>query len=268
MKLSTGNCKKWWVDTEWRLALDPGVARNQSHQFLASENQGEMDAREGQCLQLKHLSQFSAPQWDFETTSACFHLTFSWRKSAQSKTFFLTPQLGEAKEIFSRMEHQTFDKNLRSTEVFNSCHRYGLLFYDVTSMPATACKLRIDRGLQKSFTSLVTARPNGGLASFEAWAKVFSCQTPFTSTRGYYKFQIIWDSLSLFEKAQNGFWRSKRLTVYQSTMSLQRRHASACEDVGFWFVFALGSINCESFWTSKTLWVISKRLRTWAIPIE
>jgi hypothetical protein len=36
-------------------------------------------------------------------------------------------------------------------------------------------------------------------------------------------------------------------------MSLQQKHESVSEDVGFSFVFALGSINCESFRTSKTL---------------
>jgi hypothetical protein len=41
--------------------------------------------------------------------------------------------------------------------------------------------LCVDRGLQKSFTSLVTAGRNGGFASFEAWAIVFSRQTPFIS---------------------------------------------------------------------------------------
>ena len=34
--------------------------------------------------------------------------------------------------------------------------------------PAIACKLCVDQGLQNSFTSLVTAGPNGGFASFES----------------------------------------------------------------------------------------------------
>ena len=29
----------------------------------------------------------------------------------------------------ARMEHQKFNQNLKSTQVFNSCHIYGLLFY-------------------------------------------------------------------------------------------------------------------------------------------
>ncbi len=31
--------------------------------------------------------------------------------------------------FLSRMKHQTFDKTLKLTEVFTSCHIYGLLFY-------------------------------------------------------------------------------------------------------------------------------------------
>jgi len=49
---------------------------------------------------------------------------------------------------------------------------------------AISCKLRVDWGLQNSFTSLVTTGPKGGFASFEAWAIVFSRQTPFISTSG------------------------------------------------------------------------------------
>ena len=46
------------------------------------------------------------------------------------------------------------------------------------------------------------------------------------------------------------------------TVSLQRKHASACEDVGFSFVFAPGSINCESLQTSKTLLSLFEKTRT------
>ncbi len=50
------------------------------------------------------------------------------------ENIFLIYQRDEAKEIFSRMEHQTFDENLKSTEVFNSCHIYGLLFYGLHTL--------------------------------------------------------------------------------------------------------------------------------------
>jgi hypothetical protein len=34
---------------------------------------------------------------------------------------------------FSSKEHQKFDENLKSAEVFTSCHIYGLLFYALRS---------------------------------------------------------------------------------------------------------------------------------------
>jgi hypothetical protein len=51
-------------------------------------------------------------------------------------------------------------------------------------------------------------------------------------------------------------------------MSLQQKHERVLEDVGFSFVFALGSINCESFCTSETLWVFWKRLRTESFSLK
>jgi hypothetical protein len=60
----------------------------------------------------RHLSQFSVPQWDFETTSACFRLTFLWRESAWLKTFFLITQHGKAKEIFFTHGTSNFRRKL------------------------------------------------------------------------------------------------------------------------------------------------------------
>jgi hypothetical protein len=91
---SIRNCKKYRADMEWCLALDREVARNRSRQFLASENQGEKQAEEWRCLELDTSR--------FETTSACFHSTFSWRKSARLKTFFLTSQRDEARSNFGQ----------------------------------------------------------------------------------------------------------------------------------------------------------------------
>jgi hypothetical protein len=53
---SISNCKKCQADTELRLALDRGVARNRSHQFLASENKGEIQAEENDVFNLTPLA--------------------------------------------------------------------------------------------------------------------------------------------------------------------------------------------------------------------
>ena len=66
-QLSTGNCKKLRVNTEWRLALNRVVARNRSYQFLANENQGEKHAEERRCLQL-----------DNSRNSQCHNETLKW----------------------------------------------------------------------------------------------------------------------------------------------------------------------------------------------
>jgi hypothetical protein len=75
----------------------------------------------------RHLSQFSVPQWDFETTSAwhsCDARVHDW------KHFSSSHNTAKQRRFFSRMEHQTFDENLKLTEVFNSCRIWGLLFYE------------------------------------------------------------------------------------------------------------------------------------------
>jgi hypothetical protein len=75
----------------------------------------------------QHLSQFSVPQEDVETTSA----RHSRDARVQDwKHFSSSHNTAKQRRFFSRMEHQTFDENLKSTEVFNSCRIWGLLFYE------------------------------------------------------------------------------------------------------------------------------------------
>ena len=57
--------------------------------------------------------------------------------------------------FLSRMEHQTFDENLKSTEVFNSCHIYGLLFYVLASMEH---QLSARTWNQRKFSTRVTCK--------------------------------------------------------------------------------------------------------------
>ena len=55
-----------------------------------------------------------------------------------------------------------------------------------------------------------------------------------------------------FQKDSKGFRLSKRVTQFIQLNEFATKHESVSEDVGFSFVFALDSINCESFCTSKT----------------
>ena len=99
--------------------------------------------------------------------------------------------------LASKQHKKRFETHLFSSLVYycqtrpsveiNGAHSIKMFSQKITceskakTSPLIACKLCVDRGLQKSFTSLVTAGSNGGLAGYEAWAKVFSRRTPFIS---------------------------------------------------------------------------------------
>ena len=55
----------------------------------------------------QHLLQFSVPKWDFETTSACFRLTFSWRESAWCMIENIFPHLTTRKSKRDFFTHGT-----------------------------------------------------------------------------------------------------------------------------------------------------------------
>ena len=78
------------------------LARNWWDRFLTTS---WSNAR-SHSVSARHFLQFLMPDWKHFSSRA------QWR-------------------FLSRMEHQTFDENLKSTEVFNSCHIYCLLFYGV-----------------------------------------------------------------------------------------------------------------------------------------
>jgi hypothetical protein len=130
---SIRKCEKCQVDTEWRLALNRGVAKNWSHQFLASENQGDIHAEEQRCIQLdtSRNSQCHNEKWFWLPLASTWH---SRDARVQDWKHFSSP-LNATKQgaTLASMEHQTLDKNLKLTEVSNSCHIYGLLFYDISN---------------------------------------------------------------------------------------------------------------------------------------
>jgi hypothetical protein len=101
--LSTGICKKLQVNTEWRLALDRVVARNQSYQFKIKARNMRKSHDVFNSTPLANLSATRRLQNDFRST-------FSWHESAWVKNFSSSHNTAKQRRFLSRMEHQTSTK--------------------------------------------------------------------------------------------------------------------------------------------------------------
>ncbi len=114
----------------------------------------------GSCFEVSlwHWELREVSSWRHRRSSACFSPLFPFARNWYDRFLATTRSKARCHSVFtrnflqfpvlnwkcfssraqwrflSRMEHQTFDENLKSTEVFNWCHIYGLLSHLIRNL--------------------------------------------------------------------------------------------------------------------------------------
>ena len=164
------------------------------------------------------------------------------------KHFSSSHKTAKQRRFFSRMEHQTFDKNLNRLKF--STRVISRVYCSMDILVTRECEIE---NIFPHFSTWQSKEQLWPAWNIKLLAKTWN-RPKFSHhviSMVYYKFQIIWD-FWVFLKKLRGF------LTFEKTRSLSINNESATKTRGFLFDL-LGSMNCLH---EKTLRVFSKRLRT------